>query len=230
MKYLYLILHILTVAYPLANSFEHRIKYASKWKALLPGLLITAAFFILWDVIFTRAGVWGFNHQYITGIKLFSLPIEEWLFFITVPFASVFIYECVIYFLPNVGTSQNLKIFTWTLAGTLIILAVSNPNQAYTFWNFLFCGIFLAFIAFKHPPWLGKFYVAYLFHLLPFFLVNGVLTGSFIEEEVVWYNNNENFAFRLFTIPVEDTIYAMLLLLLNIYFFELFKKKLQPPT
>jgi lycopene cyclase domain-containing protein len=59
---------------------------------------------------------------------------------------------------------------------------------------------------------MANFWRAYLVHLIPFFLVNGVLTAL----PVVIYNNQENLSVRLYTIPVEDTIYSMLLLLMNI--------------
>jgi len=42
------------------------------------------------------------------------------------------------------------------------------------------------------------------------------LTGSFIEEEIVWYNNSENLGIRFFTIPIEDFGYAFSLILLNL--------------
>jgi lycopene cyclase domain-containing protein len=55
--------------------------------------------------------------------------------------------------------------------------------------------------------------------------VNGVLTGTGIEEPVIWYNNSENLNIRLGTIPVEDAFYGMLLILLNISLFEFFQKR-----
>ena len=225
MKYLYLILHVFTISFPLVRSFEPRIEYAKKWSSLFPGIAITGLFFIVWDVFFTRAGVWGFNPDYLTGIYLFSLPIEEILFFITVPFASVFIYECVLYFLPKIKNPKWLKWFSAVLAISLITLSIIHHAQAYTFWNFLFTGIFLIIVAIKNPQWLGHFWIAYLLHLIPFFIVNGVLTGYGIEAPIVWYNNMENLSLRLVTIPVEDTIYALLLLLMNVFFYENFKAR-----
>ena len=61
--------------------------------------------------------------------------------------------------------------------------------------------------------------------LIPFFIVNGVLTGSFIDAPIVWYNNTQNIGTRMFTIPVEDVFYGMGLILLNILLTETFLPK-----
>jgi lycopene cyclase domain-containing protein len=55
--------------------------------------------------------------------------------------------------------------------------------------------------------------------------VNGILTGTGIEEPIIWYNNDENLGIRIGTIPIEDIFYGMLLVLLNISLFEFFQKK-----
>lgn len=220
MKPIYLIINILTITFPLVRSFEPKINYAKKWFALFPAIIITAAFFIIWDVIFTKNGVWGFNEIYLVGISIVGLPLEEWLFFITVPFASVFIYECVKYFLPSVPTNRIIQIASLALSLALLCLAIWNSEKSYTFWNFLFTGIFLLLIALRNPQWLGQFWTAYFIHLIPFLIVNGILTGSMLAEPIVWYNNAHNLSIRIFSIPIEDTIYALLLLIMNITLYE----------
>ncbi|MFY0599569.1 MAG: lycopene cyclase domain-containing protein [Cyclobacteriaceae bacterium] len=229
MKMMYLILHAITISFPLLRSFESKIQYAKKWSSLFPAIFITGTFFIIWDVIFTMDGVWGFNEKYLAEIYLFDLPIEEWLFFITVPFSSVFIYECVKFFLPNIKGERISRVTTGIMSIILMIAAILFSEQAYTFWNFAFTSIFLLIIAYLNPTWLSKFWIAYLIHLIPFLIINGILTGSVIEEPIVWYDNTHNMGIRLFTIPFEDLFYALLLLLMNVSFFEFFQTKFSKP-
>ena len=226
---LYLWLHIVTVSFPLIRSFEPRVAYYSRFRALFPAIILTGAFFVIWDVIFTKNGVWGFNEEYLMGWFLFGLPLEEWLFFVTVPFASVFIYDCVIYFDKQNRLAVKLHWLATFLGSMLVIVALFNTERDYTFYSHLFAGILLL----AHGLWLkstylGHFFVAYLIHLIPFLLVNGILTGGITESPVVWYNNGENFGVRIWTIPVEDSVYALLLLLMNITYYEFFKSKLRP--
>ncbi|MEQ9405372.1 MAG: lycopene cyclase domain-containing protein [Cyclobacteriaceae bacterium] len=226
MEWLYFILLGGSVLFPLVWSFENRVTYYKKWKSLFPAIILTGIFFLIWDEIFTQNGYWGFNEKYITGIKIGSLPLEEILFFIIIPFSCVFIYECVGYFLPGNQRYKYSDKAALILGVVLIIISLFNFSKAYTFWNFLFTGILLVYIGIRNPDWLSKFWIAYLYHLIPFFLVNGVLTGSFIDEQVVWYNNEENFGVRVFTVPIEDSMYSLLLLLMNINYYEFFKNKL----
>jgi len=74
---------------------------------------------------------------------------------------------------------------------------------------------------------MGRFYFSFLITLIPFLIVNGILTGSFIEGEVVWYNNHENLDIRIGTIPLEDMFYGMLLILMNISIFEWLQLKVK---
>jgi len=57
--------------------------------------------------------------------------------------------------------------------------------------------------------------------------LDSLLISDKIEEiyEVVWYNNDENLNIRLFTIPVEDAVYAFNMLYPSILLIEFFKKK-----
>jgi lycopene cyclase domain-containing protein len=62
-------------------------------------------------------------------------------------------------------------------------------------------------------------------HLIPFLIVNGVLTGALTPKPVVFYNSDEIIGFRLITIPIEDTIYALTCLLIPITVLEYLREK-----
>ncbi|NIW00034.1 lycopene cyclase domain-containing protein, partial [Candidatus Saccharibacteria bacterium] len=116
---------------------------------------------------------------------------------------------------------EHVKGITLSLAAMLFLIAIWNLDKAYTSVTFLALSVFLLFHLFVlKSEYLGRFYVTYSILLIPFFIVNGILTGSFIKEEVVWYNNNENLGLRIFTIPVEDVFYGLLLILTNVTFYE----------
>ena len=224
---LYLWLLVFTIAFPLTSSFDSRIAYFTRWKALFPAIFLTAAFFVVWDVLFTKNGVWGFNEKNISGINFLQLPVEEWLFFIVVPFASVFIYDSVIHFDKSNRLRKRFRLLSLVTGILLTGLAFFNMGRDYTFYNFLFAGaLLIVHGTVFNAKYMGHFYMAYLFHLLPFILVNGALTGGFTDEPVVWYNDTENLGIRFWTIPIEDFVYALTLLLMNVTYYEFFKSKL----
>ena len=225
---LYFQLLLFTISFPLLASWDKRFNYASKFKYLFPSIFITATFFIIWDVIFTKNGVWGFSDVHTSNINLLYLPIEEWLFFIIIPFSCVFIYESVKYFFRLEKYENLSRNILMGVGVILVITSLFNLDRSYTFWNFLFCGLFLLYSTFKRRGYHANFIVSYLFHLIPFLIVNGILTDgnfdfNFSTDPVVWYNNNENLFIRFITIPVEDFFYSMLLLLMNVTFYEKFK-------
>lgn len=220
-NYAYLVINLLSLAFPLAASWDKRFKYHKKFKALIIGIFAMMMLFIPWDVWFTAKGVWGFNPDYLSGLYLFNLPIEEWMFFICIPFSSIFIYECIRYYFPTHFISKlKGRLFSLVLGISLISLAIFYRELDYTFYNFLGCGILLFINALKPNKFLPAFFFSYLFVLIPFFAVNGVLTGSLIESPIVWYNNEENLGLRLFTIPIEDTVYGLFMLLLTFNFYQ----------
>jgi lycopene cyclase domain-containing protein len=68
--------------------------------------------------------------------------------------------------------------------------------------------------------WIGKFIAVYGVLLIPFSVVNGILTGSLLPSPIVWYNDAHNLGVRIGTIPVEDIFYGFLLILLFVFIYE----------
>lgn len=225
MKYLYFLLMIGSLSFPLLFTII-RLDLIKRWKAFLLSTSIVALIFIIWDVIFTQNGVWGFNPTYYLGLKIFHLPIEEWMFFFIIPFCSLFIHFAVEYALPKVILNKTITI---GISVVLILvtgwLFVNNLERAYTAVNygFVFITLILGLLFGQHL--LQRFYLTFILILIPFFIVNGVLTGVATPEPVVWYNNDENLSIRMLTIPVEDMGYAFTMLFGNLLIFERLKEK-----
>lgn len=220
-KYLYLFLDLLSILFPFIFSFYTKSNFSKKWKYLWIAILIPGIIFIVWDEIFTRLGVWGFNEKYLSGIYLGRLPLEEILFFICIPYACVFTYKALNYLVKKDFLNTSQEFISGGLITISLVLGILNINKWYSCTTFLGLAACLFSLQFVwRAPFLGRFYFSFLFILLPFFLVNGILTGSCIDEPVVWYNNAENLGIRIGTIPVEDVFYGMILIALNVSIFE----------
>lgn len=184
------------------------------------------AFFIPWDIIFTQSGVWGFNEKYLSGIKLGNLPLEEWLFFICIPYACLFTIYAFKNLLPKFSFStKTTAIFYFSLQTILIATLLYFYDRWYTAVNFAYAIVLMALVFNYKREALNTFLPVYLILLVPFFIVNGFLTGSWIHEEVVWYNDAENLGIRIGTVPIEDSIYALTMLLTVFILMEKFKEK-----
>ena len=224
MKYLYLLIDFFTVIIPFLFSFHPKIKFYKEWKWFIPANILSAAIFVIWDICFTKLGIWGFNERYLLGVYFYNLPIEEILFFICIPYACVFTYYCLNNFYKIKWNTKFEAVFIPVLSGLILITGVYFYSRAYTSVTFISLSFFLLIIKyFIKGIWLSKLISIFPILLIPFFIVNGILTGTGLAQPVVWYNNMENIGFRLLTIPIEDIFYGFELVLLNTFFYKLFQ-------
>ena len=220
-KYVYLTINFLSFVVPFLFSFYPKASFFRKWKYVWPAILLSAAFFVCWDVIFTSLGVWGFNPKYVTGVFWLGLPIEEILFFICIPYACLFTYFALDHLVEKDYLRPHHELITSALVILLLLVGIYNIDRTYTAVASLSAGLFLAFSMLKlRMRFMGRFYFAFGVLLLPFLVINGALTGAFTDEPVVWYNNAENLGLRVGTIPLEDVIYGLLMILIPITIWE----------
>jgi lycopene cyclase domain-containing protein len=221
-KYTYLIINVLTIIFPALLSFDKRVAFAKSWKFVWPGMAITGLLFLFWDVLFTIHGVWSFNDKYIIGIRFYGLPLEEILFFLTVPFSCIFIYACLNYYVKWQPGNIVTRMVSNLLIGLSIALLALNYTRLYTAVTFGLLAVLLVLLMYYFKvKWLNRFYMAFIVSLIPFYIVNGVLTAW----PIVLYNDAQNMGIRVGTIPFEDHFYSMALLLMNVGFFEYFKTR-----
>ncbi len=222
MNSLYLWINIATFTFPLLLSFDKKVAFYKKWPTLLPAIAITGIVFLIWDQWFAVMDIWGFNAIYLSGYYIGELPIEEVMFFLTVPYACVFIYECLRAYIKHSETFEELyRWFTLLFFGIAITLLYWFNDKLYTAITCivltLMLGTHLMVIRRRYMSW---FYFAFMVSLIPMLIVNGILT----YKPIVYYNDAENMGLRLGSIPVEDFLYNMTMFVMCIGLYEWFNR------
>lgn len=221
-NFTYLILLIASISVPLALSFDKKVQYYKNLKYILPAILVTASIFIIWDINFTEAKIWGFHPEYTLGLEFKGLPLEEWLFFLVVPYACVFIYEVLKFYLQKYEYANHFLVLSLLLIVGFAMLSYFYRHQLYTFFTFLFSAVYLTYIVFRNQfkQHITKFYFCYFVSLVPFTIVNGILTTL----PVVEYNSAHILNIRFINIPIEDFSYLFLMLLMVTTIYETLKE------
>ncbi|MEJ5090315.1 lycopene cyclase domain-containing protein [Sphingobacterium faecium] len=224
--YTYILINFLTVIICFIFSFDRRIQFNKHFNAFFKGSILVAIPFIAWDIIFTKMGVWWFNLSYTMPFRVAGLPIEEWLFFICIPFSCVFTYFCLDKFFNLNWANRFNTIIVWFTVLVCVLVAIFFYQKIYPLVTVLITAatvIFLHYIA--KATWIGKGSLVYLCLMPGFFMVNGVLTGTGLESPIVNYHADQILNIRMWTIPIEDAVYGYAQFMLNIYFFKRFQKQ-----
>jgi lycopene cyclase domain-containing protein len=221
MKSAYFLVDIFTILVPFLFSFHPKLLFYKTWKAFFPAVFITGLIFIVWDIYFTKLGVWGFNSTYVCGIYITNLPVEEFLFFFCIPYSCVFTYHCLALFIKISLSLKWETTITYSLIIISLVLAGYYYNQKYTLSTFVLMAMLLLFAKrFLKVSWLGKFYLIYPILIIPLLIVDGVLTGTGLDKPIVWYNPAAFIGIRIMTVPVEDIFYGMDLIFINLLIYQ----------
>lgn len=219
-QFTYLFVDLGCVLVPFLLSFHPKSQFYKTFKPLSYGILGMMLVFIPMDALFTYWNIWHFNPNYITGAHLGNLPLEEILFFICIPFACVFTFDIVRKFHAD-RESRIAELIAILLIGINFITIYNHPHLSYTLYANLSSVVILVYFLLKKSKYLTNFLLSWAILALPFFISNGILTGldfytqPFFNmnyhptEYIVGYNNTENLAIRIWTIPVEDFFYGM---------------------
>jgi lycopene cyclase domain-containing protein len=230
-QYTYLLVNFLTVIVCLIFSFDKRIRFNGHFAAFLKSAVLVSVPFIGWDIWFTHSGLWWFNHTYTMGKNVAGLPVEEWLFFICVPFSCVFTFYCLDKFLDLSWADRFSPYLVWLITITCIIVVILYYDRTYPVVTALATSITLVLLQLtSRANLIGRATLVYLLLLPGFLAVNGVLTGTGLESPVVNYNPNEIINVRIGTIPVEDFLYGFTLFVLNLYLFSRFSAQKKSPA
>lgn len=224
--YTYLIVLFFTVIVCFIASFDKRLQFNKQFGAFIKAATIVAIPFIAWDIWFTAHGVWWFNTNYTTGASLAGLPIEEWIFFFCIPFSCVFTYYCLEKFFKWQAASAFNNLIVFVIIVLCAVVGLLHSTKIYTLVTAVAVICTLIYLHFfVKTDWIGRATLTYIILLPGFFSVNGVLTGTGLQQAIVNYNPAEFLGIRMLTIPVEDMFYGYAQFLLVVYFFKKFKNK-----
>ncbi|WP_294346404.1 lycopene cyclase domain-containing protein [Sphingobacterium sp.] len=226
MQYTYSLILFFTVVICFAASFDKRLRFDREFFPFLKSAALVAVFFIAWDVWFTSEGVWWFDTRYTLGLVIAGLPIEEWLFFIFIPFSCIFTYFCIDKFfrLQSLSAFNNIVVFVSIII--CAVVALRYTDRIYTLVTAVVTILTLVTFHFVlRVQWITQASLVFTLLMLGFLPVNGILTGTGLESPIVNYNPLEFMGIRILTIPVEDAVYGYTQFLLVLYFFKKFQNK-----
>lgn len=192
----------------------------------LPTAMISLSFtaipFLIWDSLVTGHH-WFFNEKYTLNLRIFDLPLEEILFFVTVPLACLFTWEMLNRFTGN----RNIPSLS-TLSSAVYLLIIPGiflfiRGQEYT-------GLVL--IVLPLSVLIDRMLDTKLFLQTRFYLYLAIIIGLTVIfngyltwRPVVLYGEAYQIGFRIFTIPAEDFGYGLSLLIATTSIYEKLKSK-----
>ncbi len=220
MKFEYLLFNLVVIVGPIVSHFSRQIRLVSRWRLKLLTSGIVMIPYIIWDAM-VAGSHWWFNEAYTLDFRLLGLPIEEWLFFITVPFGSLLVWETLPHAEQKIRLESLRNIRTVLYAALPAGVWVFSMGKQYT-GLVIFCfGLFglLDTLLGVDLLLLPRTYL-YLAIVLGLILIfNGYLTA----RPIVLYGETYQMGYRIWTIPIEDFGYGFTLMLFNTMVYEKLK-------
>lgn len=216
--YLLLALGILVIPMVLLSvkktSFNQSIKFA------IPAVLITGIAFSIFATVLVMVGAWSFQPAYLTGVSLWKIPVEEFLFSMVISLAGIGIYVTLNAFFPSNALDKFSLSFSNLLMGICVAMLIFTYTKWYSAISFGILFVLIFYIEYLNKlRFTYKFYRGFLAVLVLFYIAYGVISTL----PVISYTEVMNL--KLGAIPFESHFYFMGMLLMSVYLFELFKSK-----
>lgn len=217
-KLTYLLLLLIYLVLPAIFSTQKKVPFTFQLRYILPAIIFAGAIFVMWDIRFTELGVWTFNPEYLSGIELLKLPIEEWLSFFIIPLTSIYIYEWSKIKFESFEKANTSVILSLVILVATSLLAFFFRSSMFSFFTFFLSAIYLGYTIFRNRfrNYLTKFYLSYLITLVPFILVSALLNSL----PAISYNSSHIIGLAIFGVPIERLAYLYLMLLISITIYE----------
>ncbi len=188
---------------------------------MLGAVVLAAIPFVAWDVA-VAGQHWTFNSRYVLGPRLLGLPLEEWLFFLTVPLACLTLW--LLFSVRNspsaVAAHPRDRWLPGVMVGAALVSAYAAWQAGAPYAAYVCCAFAAWWTAdavlganLARRPLLWRFLGACALLTLVF---NGYLTA----RPIVLYNDAVLLGMRIGTIPVEDFGFGAALIGLTVTLYE----------
>ncbi len=219
MKFEYLLFNIIVISGPIFFGSLKKFYFFNYWKEALSSVFIAAIPFIIWDASVTNRH-WFFAEKYTIGLRILNLPIEEIMFFITVPYACLFTWEMVKRFSKSsnsLDVKNSVVVIIILLFLALSFIAMLYKKEYTAIALLIFSGSILFDLKIGGKIITTKTFLIYFGYVSAFTLVfNGYLTW----RPIVTYDEIYQLGFRIFTIPIEDFFFGYALMIIVTSIFE----------
>jgi len=181
-------------------------------------ILCAFIFFVIWDELVINY-FWSFNQKYISGFLIGRIPIEEVLFFISVPFACLFLwvnYKKLFVEIKEIKFFKNPLFLLLILVGAAFSLFIGKIYSGVVLSVFFLVIVVDSIL--KTKLFLQKHFLIFIFGVVNIltFIFNLYLTA----RPVVIYNTFLKTNINIISIPIEDFIYGMALISIVIIIYE----------
>ncbi len=221
----YLLFDLVVIAGPLLTARYRPTSFAGRWLPALAAAVLVGAPFVAWDVLVTGRH-WSFNEAYYT-VAVLGLPLGEWGFFLVVPLACTYSWEM----LSGGVDPAPVRTATWPamIAGIFGAAAAVAWARGLEYTAFAATALAAAIVldlagggrVLRHRR-LGVFAALVL-------VCTAVFNGYLTARPLVLYDPRYQLDIRLGTIPIEDFVYGLALVLGNVTLFERLRDRLSAP-
>jgi lycopene cyclase domain-containing protein len=216
----YLIFNIVIISGPILIGSFKQFYFLDRWRDTLISASIVAIPYIIWDTLVTDKH-WMFNSHYTLNFRLAHLPIEEWMFFLTVPSACLFTWEMILKRsdVSRIDFGKMVRYMAFVLPIIGVWLFLGGKEYTGLVLIFIALAVFLDMYYATNLVYQKRFYL-YLALIIVFTIIfNGYLTW----RPVVTYGESYQIGLRIFTIPIEDFGYGISLIFLCTIVYEKLK-------
>ncbi|MCH4814726.1 MAG: lycopene cyclase domain-containing protein [Saccharolobus sp.] len=184
---------------------------------LLKSIVIVSPLYLFWDFLATWRDSWSFNPKYVIGIYIIDLPIEEVMFFLVTPFATLLIFD----FIRNKVRDAEIKWIPKTIGISIPLLSLSLPfvyTYSYTFIDliYLIMSLTISLLIARDLLISRNFWIFIGLSYIPFLVFDYFLTS----DPIVVYGPHSILGIRFITIPIEDFIYSFSMITLYTLFYK----------